>query len=82
MTKRTRKPQITHASGFKIGSVVAIEQKDTFRGIKLAVVTDQCKWDEDGIVCTLTDLDFPFREIIIFPKHGDKITLVSGAKVY
>jgi len=82
MTRRRQIPPINVVGGFTIGSVVAIEKKDTFRGIKLAVVTDRCKWDDEGIVCTLTDSDFPFREVIIFPQHGDKITLVSSAKVY
>ena len=74
---RGRRKIITHVQGFKIGSVVVIEKKDVFHGVKLAAVTDQCKWDEDGIVCTLFDTTFPFRDIVIFTKDGDKIRSVS-----
>lgn len=75
--KRQRKPKITQVNGFKIGSIVAISAKDSFHNTKLAVVTDACKWDEDGIVCTLTDPDFPYRNVVIFPSRGDTIKLVT-----
>jgi hypothetical protein len=69
-----RKKKITEANGFAIGTIVVIENADVFIGPKAAVVTDICKWDPDGIVCSLTDDKFPFRDIVIFPgKEGHKI---------
>jgi len=77
MAKRGRKKQLIEVQGFKIGAIVVIGAKNTFHGQKLAVVTDQCKWDDEGIVCTLFDTDFPFRNVVIFPNRGDTIKVAT-----
>ncbi len=77
---RGRKKLITETNGFTIGAVVVIGAKDQFHGNKIAVVMDQCKWDEEGIVCTLFDKGFPFRNVVIFPNKGDTIRLLQDEK--
>lgn len=63
----------------KSGEAVAITSPDNFRGAKLGLYVEKCKYD-GGYKVYLTDYDFPYREICIQEARGDTIVTISKRK--
>lgn len=61
--------------GFKAGDIVRVTSPGTFRGIKLGVVVEACKYD-DGIIVWLTNNE-TVPKVCIRIDTGDSIQSVT-----
>lgn len=60
------------------GIIVVIESPDFFRGRKLAVTMNKCKWHENAIECMLMDPNATVKKVCVgLSKPGDKLFLLS-----
>jgi hypothetical protein len=58
-------------------TIVKVSQPDSFQGIKLALYTGECKYNDGGLKVFLIDKEAPYKDVCIQIDRGDTIESVQ-----
>lgn len=62
----------------KAGStIVKISQPNSFKGFKLGVYIEPCKYLDNGLKVYLLDKDMPYRDVCVKIDDGDTLEIVK-----